>query len=144
VRKRKAVSPAIVTMLLMAVAIAGGMAVWQSMNSQAQIMSKVSKLDIVDVSLVKLQVGDKAFFSVTLKNSGTTDFDSVEAGFWDNNNKYISFVKNSVNLLPGQQWSEDNTFDASVTANQKYTVKISGTTSDGSRFSMAKTVSAMG
>ena len=131
-------------MLLMAVAIAGGMAVWQSMNSQAQIISKVSKLDMVDVSLVKLQVGDKAFFSVTLKNSGTTDFDSVEAGFWDNNNKYISFVKNSVNLLPGQQWSEDNTFDASVTSNQKYTVKISGTTSDGSRFSMAKTVSAMG
>ena len=131
-------------MLLMAVAIAGGIAVWQSMNSQAQTISKIAKLDIVDISLTKLQVGGKAFFSVTLKNSGTTDFDSVEAGFWDNNNKYISFVKNSANLLPGQQWSEDNTFDASVTANQKYTVKISGTTSDGSRFSMAKTVSAMG
>ena len=131
-------------MLLMAVAIAGGMAVWQSMNSQTQIMSKVSKLDIVDVSLVKLQVGNKAFFSVTLKNSGTIPFDTIEAGFWDDNNKYIRFVKDSANLLPGHQWSEDSTFDASVTANQKYTVKISGTTSDGSRFSMAKIVSAMG
>jgi len=131
-------------MLLMAVAIAGGMAVWQSMNSQAQIMSKVSKLDIVDVSLVKLQVGNKAFFSVTLKNSGTIPFDTIEAGFWDDSNKYISFVKDSANLLPGHQWSEDDTFDASVMANQKYTVKISGMTSDGSRFSMAKIVSAMG
>ncbi len=131
-------------MLLMAVAIAGGMAVWQSMNSQAQTMSKIAKLDTVDISLAKLQVGNKAFFSVTLKNSGTIPFDSVEAGFWDDSNKYISFVKNSANLLPGQQWSEDNTFDASVTANQKYTVKISGTTHDGSRFSMARIVSAMG
>lgn len=131
-------------MLLMAVAIAGGMAVWQSMNSQAQTISKIAKLDVVDISLTKLQVDNKAFFSVTLKNSGTIPFDSVEAGFWDNNNKYISFAKDSANLLPGQQWSEDSTFDASVTANQKYTVKISGTTSDGSRFSMAKTVSAMG
>jgi len=131
-------------MLLMAVAIAGGMAVWQSMNSQAQTISKISKLDIVDVSLAKLQVGNKAFFSVTLKNSGTVNFDTIEAGFWDNNNKYISFVKNSANLLPGEQWSENNTFDASITPNQRYTVKISGTTSDGSKFSMAKTVSAMG
>lgn len=131
-------------MLLMAVAIAGGMVVWQSMNSQAQTISKISKLDIVDISLTNLQVDDKAFFSVTLKNSGTVDFDTVETGFWDNNNKYINFIKNSANLLPGEQWSEDNVFDASITANQKYTVKISGTTSDGSKFSMAKTVSAMG
>lgn len=131
-------------MLLMAVAIAGGMAVWQSMNSQAQTISKIAKLDTVDVSLANLQVGDKAFFSVTLKNSGTIPFDSVEAGFWDDSDKYIRFVTNSANLLPGQQWSEDDTFDASITANQKYTVKISGTTSDGSKFSMAKTISAMG
>lgn len=131
-------------MLLMAVAIAGGMAVWQSMSTQAQTISKVSKLDIVDVSLAKLQVGNKAFFSVTLKNSGTIPFDSVEAGFWDDSNKYISFVKDSANLLAGAQWSENGVFDASVTANQKYTVKISGITPDGSRFSMAKTVSAMG
>jgi len=144
VRKRKAISPAIVTMLLMAVAIAGGMAVWQSMNTQAQTMAKVSKLDIVDVSLTNLQVGGKAFFSVTLKNSGTIDFDTIEAGFWDDSNKYASFVKNSANLLPGAQWSDNDVFDASITINQKYTVKISGTTSDGSRFSMAKTVSAMG
>jgi len=144
VRKRKAISPAIVTMLLMAVAIAGGMAVWQSMNTQAQTISKVSKLDVVDVSLAKLQVDGKAFFSVTLKNSGTIPFDVIEAGFWDDSNKYISFVKNSANLLPGQQWNEDDTFDASITANQKYTVKISGTTPDGSKFSMARIVSAMG
>lgn len=131
-------------MLLMAVAIAGGMVVWQSMNTQAQTMAKVSKLDIVDVSLTKLQVGGKVFFSVTLKNSGTIDFETIEAGFWDDSNKYTSFVKNSASLLPGEQWSDNDVFDASITINQKYTVKISGTTSDGSRFSMAKTVSAMG
>lgn len=143
-RKRKAISPAIVTLLLMAVAIAGGMAVWQSMNSQAQTISKISKLEIVDISLAKLQVGTKAFFSVTLKNSGTIPFETIEAGFWDDSNKYISFVKNSASLLPGKQWSENDVFDASVTTNQKYTVKISGTASDGSKFSMAKAVSAMG
>lgn len=128
----------------MAVAIAGGITVWQSMNSQAQTISKTSKLDIVDVSLAKLQVGGKAFFSVTLKNSGTVDFETIEAGFWDNNNKYISFIKNSANLLPGEQWSENDVFDANITPNQKYTVKVIGTTSDGSTFSMAKTVFAMG
>jgi len=144
VRKRKAISPAIVTMLLMAVAISGGIAVWQSMNSQAQTISKTSKLDMVDVSLAKLQVDGKAFFSVTLKNSGTVDFNTIEVGFWDDTNKYVSFVKNSANLLPGIQWSENDVFDASITPNQKYTVKVSGTTSDGSKFSMAKTVSAMG
>jgi hypothetical protein len=144
VRKRRAISPAIVTMLLMAVAISGGIAVWQSMNSQAQTISKISKLDVVDVSLVKLQVDGKAFFSVTLKNSGTIPFDTVEAGFWDDTNKYVGFIKNSANLLPGVQWAENDVFDASITPNQKYTVKISGTSSDGSKFSMAKTVSAMG
>lgn len=131
-------------MLLMAVAIAGGMAVWQSMNSQTQTMAKVSKLDIVDVSLTQLQIGGKAFFSVTLKNSGTIPFDTIEAGFWDDSNKYSSFVKNSANLLPGEQWSDNDVFDASVTINQKYTVKVFGTTLDGSKFSMGKTVSAMG
>jgi hypothetical protein len=144
VRKRKAVSPAIVTLLLMAVAIAGGIAVWQSMNSQAQTISKISKLDIVDISLSKLQVGGKAFFSVTLKNSGTIDFDTIEAGFWDDTNKYTSFVKNSANLWPGEHWAEDDVFDVNITPNQKYTVKVTGTASDGSSFSMAKTVSAMG
>ncbi|MEM4252417.1 MAG: hypothetical protein QXE84_02715 [Candidatus Nitrosotenuis sp.] len=143
-RKRKAISPAIVTLLLMAVAIAGGIAVWQSMNSQAQTISKISKVDIVDVSLSKLQVGSKAFFSVTLKNSGTIDFDTIEAGFWDDTNKYVSFVKNSANLLPGGQWSENDVFDVNITPNKKYTVKVTGTASDGSTFSMAKTVSAMG
>lgn len=131
-------------MLLMAVAIAGGMAVWQSMNSQAQTISKTSKLDVIDVSLTRLQVGGKAFFSVTLKNSGTVDFDTVEAGFWDDTNKYISFVKNSASLYPGGQWSEGGVFDASITPNQRYTVKISGIGSDGSEFNTAKTVSAMG
>jgi len=128
----------------MAVAISGGMAVWQSMNSQAQTISRISKLDVVDVSLTRLQVDGKAFFSVTLKNSGTVDFDTIEAGFWDDTNKYISFVSNSANLLSGVQWSDNNVFDANVTPNQKYTVKVSGTSSDGSKFSMAKTVSAMG
>lgn len=128
----------------MAVAIAGGIAVWQSMNSQAQTISKISKLDIVDISLSKLQVDSKAFFSVTLKNSGTVDFDAIEAGFWDNDNKYVSFVKNSANLLPGEQWAESDVFDVNITPNQKYTVKVIGTTSDGSSFSMAKTISAMG
>ncbi len=131
-------------MLLMAVAIAGGIAVWQSMNSQAQTISKISKLDIVDVSLSKLQVGGKAFFSVTLKNSGTIDFDTIEAGFWDDTNKYISFVKNSADLWPGEQWAENDVFDASITPNQKYTIKIAGTASDGSTFSMAKAISAIG
>jgi hypothetical protein len=144
VRKRKAISPAIVTLLLMAVAISGGIAVWQSMNSQAQTISKISKLDIVDVSLAKLQVGGKAFFSVTLKNSGTVDFDAIEAGFWDDTNKYVSFIKNSANLLPGVQWAENDVIDANITPNQKYTIKVIGTTSDGSTFSMAKTVFAMG
>ncbi|MEW6044226.1 MAG: hypothetical protein AB1608_08175 [Thermoproteota archaeon] len=143
-RKRKAISPAIVTLLLMAVAISGGIAVWQSMNSQAQTISKISKLDIVDVSLAKLQVGGKAFFSVTLKNSGTVDFDAIEAGFWDDTNKYVSFIKNSANLLPGEQWAESDVFDVNITPNQKYTVKVTGATSDGSSFSMAKAVSAMG
>ncbi len=143
-RKRKAISPAIVTLLLMAVAIAGGITVWQSMNSQAQTISKISKLDIVDVSLSKLQVGGKAFFSVTLKNSGTIGFDTIEAGFWDDANKYASLVKNSANLFPGEQWAENDVFDASITPNQKYTIKIAGTASDGSTFSMAKAVSAMG
>jgi len=131
-------------MLLMAVAISGGITVWQSMNSQAQTISKISKLDVVDVSLVRLQVDGKSFFSVTLKNSGTIPFDTVEAGFWDDANKYVGFIKNSANLLPGAQWAENDVFDANITPNQKYTVKISGASSDGSKFSMAKTVSAMG
>ncbi|MCA2003944.1 MAG: hypothetical protein LDL06_04170 [Candidatus Nitrosotenuis sp.] len=143
-RKRKAISPAITTMLLMAVAISGGIAVWQSMNSQAQTISKVSKLDIIDISLAKLQAEGKVFFSITLKNSGTADFDTIEAGFWDDANRYVRFVKNSANLLPGAQWAENDVFDANITPNQKYTVKISGTAPDGSKFSMAKTVSAMG
>jgi hypothetical protein len=51
------------------------------MNYQAQTISKTSKLDMVDVSLAKLQVDGKAFFSVTLKNSGTVDFNTIKARF---------------------------------------------------------------
>jgi hypothetical protein len=46
--------------------------------------------------------------------------------------------------LPGEQWGDNAVFDTNITPNQKYTVKVTGTTSDGSSFSMAKTISAMG
>jgi len=144
VMKRRAVSPVMATLLLIAVAIAGALIAWQQMREQALTAGKSTKYEVVEVSLTKLQTGNQAYFAVTLKNTGTTAMTYTEAGFFDNNNTYHSFTDSSTEVKPGQQWSRDGTFGAQISVNQKYTVKIVGRTSEGSTFNLAQTVTAAG
>lgn len=143
-RKRRAISPAITVMLLMAVAVAGALAVSQGLNSQTQIANKITKLDLIDASLTKLQVPGKAYYALTIKNSGTTEITDVEVGFFDNNNNLHSLSAGSLSLQPGQQWSDDSVLDADINVNAKYTLSLSGVASDGSEFNTASTITALG
>lgn len=135
----RATSPAITTLLLMVVAVAGGMTVWQSMNFNASIASQSLNVDSLDVSLVKIS-GGNVLLSVTIKNSGTIYIDSIEAGFWDDNQRY-SFLSGS-DLAPGEQWSKTGTFDAKIEKYQRYAIKISARGSDDSTLNSVVTVSA--
>ena len=141
--RRRAISPAIATLLLMGVAVAGGMAVWQLMSMQVQVIATAAKLDVVEASLVRLQPDGKAFFSVTLKNSGTVPLEGLRVGFWDDSGTYAGMAHDP-ELQPGLQWGDGAVVDAAVTPNRGYAVSISATAPDGSQFSAARTVTAAG
>ncbi len=142
--RRRAVSPVMATLLLIAVAIAGALIAWQQMREQVLIAGKNTKYEVVDVSLAKLQAGNQAYFAITIKNTGTTAMTYTEAGFFDDNNTYHSFTDSSTQVKPGDQWSRDGTFDAQIAVNKKYAAKIVGRTSEGSTFNLAQMVTASG
>ena len=138
-KPRKAVSPAIVTLLLMAVAVGGSVAVWQSMSSQLSLFSKEARLDVVELSLIGIHPS-KTFFSATLKNSGTLPMDSISVGFRDDLGAF-HFINGTGVVMPGDQWSGDDVFGVSLTPNKRYVVRIYAT-SGSSEFVMTKTVLA--
>lgn len=68
-QKHRAISPAITTLILLGVAVAGGFLAWSQMQSTAATVGQSANLKIETVSLVKQSNGQE-WLSVTVKNVG--------------------------------------------------------------------------
>ena len=141
--KRRTISPAIASIVLIGVAITGSIAAGSAMFKQNEIANVSTKADLIDATLVNMNVANKAYFAATVKNAGTTSLNFVSIGFLDDDGNSQSMTSNA-NLIPGQQWGSYLTTNVSVTPGKKYVLHIDATTKSGSHFHWADTVTARG
>lgn len=69
IQKRRAISPAITTLILLGIAVASGASVFAVVNSTSNVSAMKGIIMIENVSLVKTSAGEE-YLSVTLKNVG--------------------------------------------------------------------------
>lgn len=141
ITKRRAVSPAITSIILIGIAVSGAIAAGTTMFRQNEIASISTRADLIDATLVNMNVADKAYFTATVKNSGTTSLNFVSIGFLDDNGNSQNMTNNA-SLDPGQQWGKYIVTDVSVTPGKKYVVHIDATTKSGSHYYWADVITA--
>jgi hypothetical protein len=143
IKKRRAISPAIASIILIGIAITGSIAAGAAMFKQNEIASILTKVDLIDATLVNMNVANKAYFTATVKNSGTTSLNFVSIGFLDEDGNSQS-MSSSADLNPGQQWGSYLVTGVSVTPGKKYVLQVDATTKSGSRYHWADIVTARG
>ncbi len=141
--KRRAISPAISSIVLIGIAVSGSITAGSAMFKQNETASILTKADLIDAALVNMNVANKAYFAATVKNSGTTGLDSVYVGFLDDNGNSQGMNSNEI-LNPGQQWGSRLVTDVSVIPGKKYVLHVDATTKSGSKYHWADTITARG
>lgn len=139
--ERRAISPAITSIILIGVAISGAVVAGSTMFRQNEIASISTKADLIDATLVNMNVADKSYFAATIKNSGTTVLDFTSIGFLDDNGNPQS-VTNNASLDPGQQWGSHLVAAVSVTPGKKYVLHVDAATESGSHYHWADSITA--
>ncbi len=139
---KRGISPAIATLLLIGVAVTGGISAGTTMFKQNDIVSKSTRIDIVKTNLVDMQITNKTFFTINLKNTGTTTISYGNVGFYDNDNIFHSVT--IPKLDPGQTFGMSQVFDASVSLNKKYPFNARVSATDGSTYDWADLQTATG
>jgi hypothetical protein len=143
-KKRRGLSPAITTLIILGIAVIAGVAVFQNFQSQSSVASARGAITVENLALIKNPSGE-LWLSATIKNSGNkqivstavnlqVDTDSGTAGIQP-------FLANPspASLNPSQTASVfvrvvDSTGSpiTSVNVGQSIPVEIRGTTPDGS------------
>lgn len=141
--KKRTISPAIASIILIGVAVSGSIAAGSAMFKQSEIANISTKVDLIDIALVNLNVENKAYFAATIKNSGTTSLNFISVGFLDDDGNSQNMINNS-NLNPGQQWGSYIITDISVIPDKKYVLFINATTNSGSQYRWADSIVARG
>ncbi|HSA97534.1 MAG TPA: hypothetical protein VLF17_00445 [Candidatus Nitrosotenuis sp.] len=142
-RLRRAISPAITSIILIGVAISGAITAGTTMFKQNETASISTNVDLIDATLVNMNVASRSYFAATIKNSGTTSLNFASIGFLDDNGNSQSMA-NTKNLDPGQQWGSYLVTGVSVTPGKKYVLHIDATTKSGSHYHWADTITARG
>jgi len=145
INEKRAISPLIATIILIAICIAGGLLVYSIFMSTASTLSAKGQVEVEAVDLVK-DTDDNVAFSITIKNTGNKP---VEALTVELNGEELpdgfslSPDPTTTPLQPGQSTSGTITFtDASDTyvVGNSYNVVIKATFSDGSTAAITTSV----
>ncbi len=139
--KRRGISPAITTMLLIGVAVAGGVSAGVAMHNQTEIVSKTTRIDVIKADLISMYMTNKTFFATSLKNTGTVTVLSGDVGFYNNG---VFYSLDIPRLEPGQTFGAKQVFDTGVVMNQKYLINVRIVASDGSTYEWAEAQTAAG
>ena len=139
--RRKAISPLIATIILIAICVAGGLLVYTVFFNTAGTMISKGQLTVDAIDLVKAT--DGTTFSITVKNSGNKPLNATNALKITLNGENAWDVADAENLQPGQSVSVVKTgtdFTKTYVVGNVYTVVIQATFSDGSTFSTTTSV----
>ncbi|MEW6043992.1 MAG: hypothetical protein AB1608_06980 [Thermoproteota archaeon] len=136
----RGISSAITTLFLIGVAVIGGISVGTTMYEQNEIVTKSTKLEIIKADLVHMNLANRTFFAIDLKNTGTVTIASGIAGFYDNDESFHSVEIPS--LMPGQSFGSSVIVDANVEAGAKYPLHTRAVGTDGSSYEWIQTISS--
>lgn len=138
---RRAVSPLLATVILIAITIAAGLVVYNLFFSTAGTISSQLNIQVVSIDIVK--TSSTTLVSATIKNSGNKPITSCTvAVYGDSGTASLSLGAIEVGQTKSQ--SAVNPSGFSVTVGKTYPVEIVAQASDGSTFSKAFTVTCSG
>ena len=139
--RRKAVSPLLATIILIAITVAAGLVIYNLFFSTAGTISSQLNVQIVSVDIIKTST--TTLVSATVKNTGNKPITSCTVTVWgDSGTATLSLGA----MEPGRSKSASvaDPSGFSVTVGKPYPVKIDATAADGSTFSKSFTVTCTG
>jgi hypothetical protein len=152
IRKRRAISPAITTLILLGIAVASGVSVYGVANSASNVATIQGVVTIENVSLVKTTLGEE-YLSMTLKNSGNKALSSTTVNLQVDTNAVTAGLQPftvtpiPAALKPGQTTSvysrvnnSGGTAMTSENLGDTIAIEVVGTTIDGSTVRQTATV----
>jgi len=83
-KSRKAVSPLLATIILIAITVAAGLVIYNLFFSSVGTMSSTLQVDIISCDLVKTASPSKVLLSITVKNTGNRPITTCKVSIWDN------------------------------------------------------------
>ena len=92
IRKRRAIAPAITTLILLGIAVASGVSVFAVVNSASSVATVKGVIMIENVNLVKTSAGEE-YLSMTLKNAGNKALSSTAVNLQVDTNPGVSGVQ---------------------------------------------------
>ena len=140
---RRAISPLIATIILIAICVVGGLMVYSIFMSTSGTMSAKGQISIEAVDLVK-QTDGTTTFSITVKNTGNKPAVSVTVKLANEAAQNVQVAGENVSdnnpLQPGQQASLVYSPSGTYIVGNSYNVVIQARFSDGSMFTDTKAV----
>jgi len=144
--KKRAISPLIATIILIAICVVGGILVYSIFYSTSGTMAAKGQVSVETIDLVK-QTDGTTTFSITIKNTGNKPAVSLTVKLGQQNPQNLQVAGKDVSsnnpLQPGQSatliFLPDSTVETYIVGNS-YNVVIQAKFSDGSMFTSTTSV----
>jgi flagellin-like protein len=130
-RGKRAVSPLIATIILIAITVVGGLLIYSLFYSTSGILSAKAQVAVEAADLV-VDTEGTVKFSIVIKNTGNKPV--TELNFTLNGEDEVSITLPSGGLQPGQSVSASLDPKGSYTIGNSYIVLVEAEFSDGSSF----------
>ena len=133
---RRAVSPLIATIILIAITVAAGLVIYNLFFSTAGTMSAQLNIQVVSVDIVKTST--TTLVSASVKNTGNKPITSCNVTVWGDSGT-VTLSLGAIDVGQTKSQSAVNPSGFSVTVGKSYPVKIDATAADGSTLSKSFT-----
>jgi len=141
---RKAVSPLLATIILIAITVAAGLVIYNLFFSTAGTISSQLNIQIISVDIVKTST--TTLVSATIKNTGNKPISSCHVYVYvDGTTTPVDLDLGSIDV--GQSRSSSTTTlptEGSVTVGKSYPVRVVAMAADNSRLEKSLTISCTG
>ena len=139
--RKKAISPMIATIILIAIALAGGLLVYTYMTSMAGVIGAKGQISVEAVDLVKDTEGN-VIFSITVKNTGNKPIKQINITIAGESEDSFSGVSAAAPLQPGQtaSYMKSSGFSGTYVVGNGYNVVIKATFTDDSTYAITVSV----
>ena len=140
-RNRRAVSPLLATIILIAITVAGGLVIYNLFFSTAGTLSAQTSIHVESMDIVK--TSSQILVSATIKNSGNKPITACTMTIYGDTG---TATLNLGAIDPGQSKSTTlaNPSGFSVTVGKSYPLRITVTASDGSTLDKSMSVTCTG